>query len=241
MLKDLKKRVLRTASSAFNTVEKNRYFFAAKYLRGNGIEIGALHIPLQLPVNAHVKYVDRMSKPDLRHHYAELATYDLVNVDVIDDGEKLTTFADGSLDFIIANHMLEHCKSPMTTIETHLKKIKLGGILFYAVPDKRFCPDKNRANTSFEHILSDYRGELDHYPHFEEWAIHWNECKGKEAIDKRTKELFGQDYSVHFHNWTVSTFGEHLYKINDVLSMKFEIKLLFLNYTEIMVVLERTK
>ncbi|MBK7310868.1 MAG: methyltransferase domain-containing protein [Sphingobacteriaceae bacterium] len=241
MLKGLKKSVLRSATSVFNTVEKNRYFFATKYLKGNGIEIGALHIPLQLPQSARVKYVDRMSKPDLRHHYAELANYDLVDVDVIDDGEKLSTFIDGSLDFIIANHMLEHCKSPINTIETHLKKIKPGGILFYAIPDKRFCADKNRENTTFEHVLADYKGELDHYPHFEDWAIHWNEAKGKEAIDKRTKELFDMDYSVHFHNWTVSTFGDFLYKTNDVLSVKFEIKLLFQNFTEIMAVLERVK
>ncbi|MBK7817374.1 MAG: hypothetical protein IPJ60_07250 [Sphingobacteriaceae bacterium] len=121
MLKGLKKSVLRSATSVFNTVEKNRYFFATKYLKGNGIEIGALHIPLQLPQSARVKYVDRMSKPDLRHHYAELANYDLVDVDVIDDGEKLSTFIDGSLDFIIANHMLEHCKAQLILLKRILK------------------------------------------------------------------------------------------------------------------------
>ncbi|MCD6065395.1 MAG: Methyltransferase domain protein [Bacteroidetes bacterium] len=239
MLQPLKKRVLRSAVGVFNTIEKNRYFFSSKYLRGQGIEIGGLHMPLQLPAAAKVKYVDRYDTPGLRKHYPELASYNLVNVQIIDDGEKLATVPDNSQDFIIANHMLEHCKSPITTIETHLRKVKPGGVLFYAIPDKRFCPDKDRNLTTFDHLLSDYRGELDHYPHFEEWAIHWNECKGKEAIDKRAKELFDTDYSIHFHNWTVSTFGDFLYKTNDFLSTKFEVKLLFLNFTEVLVILER--
>jgi predicted SAM-dependent methyltransferase len=241
MIKGLKKKVIKSAVAVFNTVEKNRFFFASKFLRGNGIEIGALHIPLQLPPSAHVKYLDRMSKKDLREHYPELVNYDIVDVDVIDNGEKLSTISDGSMDFIIANHMLEHCKSPITTIETHLKKIKVGGYLFYAIPDKRFCADKNRKLTTFDHVKADYEGKLDHYPHFEEWAIHWNECKEKEAIDKRTKELFDMDYSVHFHNWTVDTFGDLLYKTKELLAVKFEIKLLFLNYTEVVAILERTK
>ena len=61
------------------------------YLKGGGIEVGALHGPLPVSGQAKVRYVDRMSVSDLRKHYPELDHVDLVDVDVIDDGEVLRT------------------------------------------------------------------------------------------------------------------------------------------------------
>ncbi len=81
---------------------------AATYIQGNGIEIGALHNPLRVPPGVKVAYVDRLSVQDLRKHYPELNDKELVNVDIIDDGEKLSTIADASTDFVIANHFIEH-------------------------------------------------------------------------------------------------------------------------------------
>ena len=46
--------------------------FAERFLAGEGLEIGALHLPLRTPARAHVRYVDRMSVEDLRAEYAEL-------------------------------------------------------------------------------------------------------------------------------------------------------------------------
>ena len=100
--------------------------FAERFLAGQGLEIGALHLPLQTPSRAHVRYVDRMSVEDLRAEYAELAEWDLTPVDVIDNGELLTTIPESSQDFIVANHFLEHCEDPIRTIETHLGKLKPG-------------------------------------------------------------------------------------------------------------------
>src|SRR5690348_10635190 len=103
-----------------------RLLLSSFYLRGEGLEIGALHEPLQLSSRAHVKYVDRLSVPDLRRHYPELNNLNLVNVDIIDDGERLTTIPANSQDFIVANHMLEHCKNPIQTLQSFLSKLKPG-------------------------------------------------------------------------------------------------------------------
>lgn len=83
------------------------------YLHGNGIEIGALHNPLWKTDDVKVRYVDIMSVDDLRLQYPELSNYNLVPVDIIDNGEKLEKVNDESLDFIICNHMLEHCENPI--------------------------------------------------------------------------------------------------------------------------------
>src|SRR5438309_632310 len=59
-------------------VHHTRDAIAAIFLRGDGIEIGALHQPLPVPASARVKYVDRMTVADLRRQYEELAAEPLV-------------------------------------------------------------------------------------------------------------------------------------------------------------------
>lgn len=49
-----------------------RTYLADRFLRGDGIEIGALHRPVPLPEGATVRYVDRLYTDDLRSEYNEL-------------------------------------------------------------------------------------------------------------------------------------------------------------------------
>ncbi len=79
----------------------------------------------------------------------------MVPLDSIDDGETLSTISDDSLDFIIANHFLEHCENPIGTIRNHLKKVKTGGILLYVIPEKTYTFDKERTLTEFNHLIDD--------------------------------------------------------------------------------------
>ena len=72
---------------------------AARYLRGRGIEIGALDSPTPLPPGATVRYVDFRTVPELHRQYPELAGHSFVDVDVVDDGERLEKFRDGSIEF----------------------------------------------------------------------------------------------------------------------------------------------
>src|SRR5436305_1160029 len=79
-----------------------REAMAERFVRGDGIEIGALHLPLRLPRAARVRYLDRFDTPGLLAHYPDLAGEPLVAVDVIDDGETLETLSPESLDFVVA-------------------------------------------------------------------------------------------------------------------------------------------
>src|SRR5689334_15922461 len=96
-----------------NVLAKNRKELSEKYLGGSGIEIGALHSPLWLKPGVAVQYVDRFDGEGLHQHYPERAASGFVNHQIIDDGEKLTQFQDSSLDFIVANHFIEHCENPL--------------------------------------------------------------------------------------------------------------------------------
>src|SRR5688572_19302479 len=48
-----------------DSVHRARESIATAYLSGNGLEIGALHQPSRVPTAARVRYVDRMTAPDL--------------------------------------------------------------------------------------------------------------------------------------------------------------------------------
>ena len=153
-------------------VHETRELVAATYLRGEGIEIGALHQPLRVPASARVKYVDRMTAADLRRQYEELAGFMLVETDIIDDGERLTTIGNETQDFVIANHFIEHCQNPILTFQNLLRVIRPGGVLYLAVPDKRFTFDVDRPCTTIEHVMRDFTEgpEWSRRQHFEEWT-----------------------------------------------------------------------
>lgn len=184
--------------------------FAARFLLGEGLEIGPLHLPLAIPQHAKARYVDRMPVEKLREEYPELAEWDLTPVDLIDDGERLATIDEGSQDFIVANHFLEHCENPIGTIETHLGKLKPGGVLFYAVPDKRYTFDFRRPVVELEHMVADYvQGpEGSRREHYEEWSrlVLVEEVEPEEETLARARQLEGAKYSIHMHAWTQAEF-----------------------------------
>ena len=89
----------------------------ARDLRGSGIEIGALHKPLKIQKYATVKYLDYKSKIENEQRYPELVDFEIVETHIIDDGFVLNNVELNSLDFIIANHALEHSPDALGTLE----------------------------------------------------------------------------------------------------------------------------
>jgi predicted SAM-dependent methyltransferase len=207
----------------------NRRKLAAAYLRGNGIEIGALDQPLPLPRHAHAAYVDRMTVPDLRRQYPELQSLALTPVDVVDNGETLASFADNSQDFVIANHFIEHCANPIAAIVAHFRVLKSGGCLFMATPDKRFTFDKCRTVTPLSHLQNDYAGcpDMTKEQHFGEFVRGMNDFHQQgltEAkMQKNTRDLLAQDYSIHYHVWTAASWLEFLVSLRPLLDFEVEV------------------
>jgi predicted SAM-dependent methyltransferase len=220
-----------------------RFLISNNYLIGNGIEIGALHNPLRINSNnAKVLYIDRMSKEDLLTHYPEFKKVKLVDVDIIDNGEKLITIEDSSQNFIIANHMLEHCINPILTIETFISKLKKGGKIYLSIPDKRFTFDKYRKLTSYEHLLSDYKESetTSQVHHYEEWVEYCeNLNRDNEKFKTIVNERLNMNYSIHFHVWDFDTFLEFLIKTKELLNYSFSIVAFLQNNEEIISILEK--
>jgi SAM-dependent methyltransferase len=219
----------------------SREVIANTYLSGTGIEVGALHNPLRVPKNAHVKYVDRMSVEELRKHYPELNDVTLVPVDIIADGELLETIGDATQDFVIANHFIEHCANPILAIGNMLRVLKSGGILFIALPDKRHCFDVDRPETTFEHLLKDYQEgpAWSRRAHFEEWARLVNKAKDDSEVEKQVISLMAMDYSIHYHVFTPDTMVDFFTGIKKVIDYQFEYETFFKNGTEVLIILRR--
>ncbi len=224
--------------------------FAERFLAGEGLEIGALHLPLETPRGAHVRYVDRMSVEDLRGEYPELEEWDLTPVDVIDNGELLSTIPAASQDFIVANHFLEHCEDPIRTIETHLGKLRPGGILFYAVPDKRYTFDSRRPLTPLDHIVADHElgPERSRAEHYDEWARLVVDGEAPAGIEgaaleewtaQRARALEEDAYSIHMHVWTQAEFLELILHCRDRLDGAFDIEAAARQAIEFIVVLRK--
>jgi SAM-dependent methyltransferase len=200
---------------------------AKRHLLGDGIEIGALHNPLPMPRSARVRYVDRLPAVELRSHYPELEHEPLVEVDVLDDGERLATIADSSLDFVVANHFLEHTQDPVGTLVNALRVLRPGGVLYLAVPDKRHTFDSDRPVTELEHVLRDFdEGPgVSRREHFEEWA-RLVERVPEDDVQRRAAQLMEQDYSIHFHVWTQREVLELLTTARERLDLDFDIELM---------------
>jgi SAM-dependent methyltransferase len=227
------------AVRAKQRVSLNRRWVAERYLRGRGIEIGGLHRPLAVPKGAHVRFVDRMSVDDLREQYPELATENLVPVDIVDDGERLTTLADGSEDFVIANHFLEHCEDPILALGNMLRVLRPDGTVYLAVPEQTRTFDSTREPTPFEHLVRDHEQgtETSRRGHFEEWARHVDRADDPAA---HADELMRRGYSIHFHVWTARTLLEFLVSLPTVDGVRpFELELFFRNDDENVAVLRR--
>jgi SAM-dependent methyltransferase len=213
---------------------------AGRYLRGDGLELGALHEPLEAPPGARVRYVDRLPAEELRHHYPELAERALVPVDVVDDGERLASIPDASVDFVIANHFLEHCEDPIAAIGTFLRVARPGGVVYLAVPDKRHSFDARRTITPLDHLAADHdRGpEASRRDHYLDWARHVLDRSGGEAEDEANR-LMAARYSIHFHVWTRRSFLDFLRWCRDDRRMPFRIERTAANRVEVIAVLRK--
>jgi SAM-dependent methyltransferase len=108
------------------------------------------------------------------------ATYDdtlregrsLVVPDVVDDGTRLASFANASLDFVVANHMLEHVEDPIVALQHQLRVLRPGGVLYLTLPDARETFDAPRKRTTVEHLLRDHHEgpQVSRREHYEECA-----------------------------------------------------------------------
>lgn len=192
-------------------IRHNRLVLASRYLKGSGIEIGALGTPCPVPPHVTVKFLDRFDDSGLYKNFPELANKKLLRPDIIDNAETMETVADASQDFLIANHVIEHLPNPLLFLKNASRVLKKGGILFLAIPDRDKTFDSKRPVTSFEHLLKDFTegpawSRAAHYEEYVRLADTHNTTQAWKTEAERlalTQQLMDDDYSIHYHVWDV--------------------------------------
>jgi hypothetical protein len=151
-----------------------------------------------------------------RRHYPELGDKRLVPIDLIGDAENLSTLANDTQDFGIANHLLEHLENPLRGLQEMVRVLRPGGILYLALPDPRVTFDRSRDLTLIDHVVSEYchGTKATRGAHYAEWVeraeplVEWMVAARVATGPQRVAELMARSYSIHFHVWRPDTFLE---------------------------------
>lgn len=182
---------------------------AERHLRGRGAEFGALQNPLALPDGVQAFYVDQLTHEKARAHYPELEGQPLTPPSIVGDVASLPIRSE-SLDFAIANHLLEHAKDPIGALQEIVRVVRPGGVVFASVPDVGNPLDRGRAVTPIEHLLADHTNGHDRSA---EDATHYHEATASSHPGMPAAELAqlvarrsAEGYSVHFHTFDERSF-----------------------------------
>jgi GT2 family glycosyltransferase/glycosyltransferase involved in cell wall biosynthesis/SAM-dependent methyltransferase len=182
-----------------------------KYVRGEGIEIGALHQSLQVPSNVTVHYVDRLEYGALLDQYPELSKEDVIRPDIIDDAYSLETIQNDSYDFCICNHVFEHMRDPIGAFINWMRILKPGGILYVSIPDAGNPLDTGRPVTTLQHMIEDYTTYdiIKERQHFFECARYWHKTSDDKA-NAIAESNWQRGYSIHYHVFDGTTINQIL-------------------------------
>ena len=72
----------------------------------------------------------------------------------------LSMVRDGTYDFVLAAHVLEHIANPLQALQEWTRVLTPEGVLLVVVPDKRGGFDHRRPFTSFDHIEQDFEANI---------------------------------------------------------------------------------
>ena len=197
-----------------------------RYLRGRGVEIGALWRKFPVHPKVRVWYVDRDTTDALNVHYSEVER-PLMKPDVVADAVQLP-FRPGSLDFLIASHVLEHLQFPLAALEEWYRLLAPGGVLLLRVPDKRFTFDVKRQRTPLTHLLQEQSNpaSLNKRAHFIDWLQAVTEYRPATAeFEQELNRLLEMDYSIHYHVWTTDDLRELLEYTRAKMQLKWTINI----------------
>jgi len=236
---DLRKIVKKAALMVRQYVR--RVSVVERHIRGEGLEIGALQDPQAVPRGVRVRYVDIAPTEELRRIYPAKQARDLVQVDIVDDGERLATVADDSQDFVLSNHFLEHCRDPLGALKNMVRVVRPGGVVYLSVPDKRHTFDAPRPATTAEHLLQDHREgpHRSERSHVEEVVRLVEKVEGEAAIAARVQELIDLDFRLHYHCWDEAALLDLLQAARRDLSLPLDIEEFARNEAELVVVLKK--
>lgn len=199
----------------------------AERLEGRGLEIGALDRPTRLdPARARAAYVDCLDEERLRENYPEKDDERFVKPDHVIPSGTLEGIPDASQDFLISSHVLEHVEDPIGALEEWHRVLKAGGLLYLAVPDMRFTPDRERPRTPLDHVVRDHEdgGRASREDHIREFGRAHLQLRTEEELKGFVKRVDEIDYKIHFHAWLPDDLIEVLRFTETELGLRWDVE-----------------
>lgn len=230
-----------------------------EHLRGEGLEIGALHCPVQVAPGVLVKYVDNTTRLDNARRFPDIDPARIINPDLLENGFSLGSVPDASEDFVIANHVLEHGRVALDAMWNWARVLRPGGMLLLTVPLARHCFDADRELTSVEHHVEDFAlwrnlelealTERDRH-HYHEWVTISSPVIYKEQgqeyppptdeeVRAHVEMLLEQSVEIHFHTFSEAAFAGLLDHFCSELRPDFERLVLEPEGGEVLALLQR--
>lgn len=247
------------AIAKLGTIERNRrkHLFRHADRRGRGLEIGAYDQPTLLKGEGEVLYLDRQTRAELAAACPDPAqAAKIPETDVLSRSDDYVELAGQVFDHVVANHVFEHVPDPIGWLRTISAFLREGGILFLALPDKKYTFDKYRPDTPLSHLLHDHFSGVDSVSseHMLEIELYYDlefvrkEMRLPERLDAarlRASLDLPPHFGVHCHVFQSETFLPRILK--PILYMGLvELELVDFhasseNYGEFLVVLRKSK
>jgi len=204
------------------------------FLSGYGIEVGPGDRPFPIPAAAHILYGDIRKHEALESYFR---TTDLASVKDI-DAQTFAGIDNDSLDFVISAHVIEHLRDPISSIVNAIRVLKVGGIHVLVVPDMRYTFDRNRPETTVEHVLTDFADggvstcrnayeEHLRYVHPYLTGETYSETDIQRHADENVKHW--RAFDCHFHAWSQAGFEALLDATKEFAAFKVEATVFVVN------------
>ena len=137
----------------------------------HGIEIGAsAHNGYHIPGCVYVDYTDDQN-----------TTFKLAEIEMCGETQRVDVvapawdlpFEDGSLEYVLSSHVIEHVWDTIGTIEEWFRVLKPGGLIYMDIPHKERTFDAPRERTPVAELIARHAGpplEVDDHGHHSVWV-----------------------------------------------------------------------
>lgn len=128
------------------------------------LEVGALDIPTYTKHECCIKYLDYYDDAEFENFLNERRikkeSQNIVNIDYCVKSKRFSKEINDRFNLVIANHVIEHVPDVITWINEIDKILSPGGMVFLAIPDRRFTLDYLRRDSNIVDFMKSLDADL---------------------------------------------------------------------------------
>jgi hypothetical protein len=180
---------------------------AINVCRGRGVEIGALSNPA--PLQADVIYADICDKAAMKAVLSSLRGGPYYDLDklvepqiILQAPHYLLPLANGELDFVYSSHALEHTSNLIAALYDQLRCVKVEGVVYFVIPNRRGTYDNQRPSTSAARMIQRFEQNTYSFSMEDTSELLWgtaNHAHYEEKTPARINEIHASGQGVHHY------------------------------------------